>query len=155
VLDLFLPIVLAFSDPDSSPRARDLCQKVMDLQPAADPRWACAFADRLDRYATRHDMDPYLSLAIAMQESSLQPDAIGPTGDLGVFQFHPATMRSHGIERAKLDRGGSYSVEQHLLLLKSKMAMCRDRMGWSCYHSVTPSLRRTYEARVLRYYHRR
>lgn len=148
-----LPFVLAFSTPSVSERAKKLCARVLELQPAADPRWACSFAETLDVAAARHGMDPWISIAIAMQESSLRPGVVGPTGDMGVFQFHPATAKRVGINLKKLD-AGAYSVEQHLLLLKSKLRMCPGKRGWSCYHSVTPHLRAKYEQSVLRYYRR-
>jgi hypothetical protein len=152
LVTLFLPIVAAFAPTDASPRARQLCSRILHMQPAANPAWACQFADTLDREARKHAQDPYLSLAIAMQESSLKPLAVGPTGDRGIFQIHPGTAKRLGIDLHRLD-GSSYSIRQHLRILRLKRQLpgCQGKRWWSCYHSTTPHLRAKYERAVLRW----
>ncbi len=151
MLDIFLPIILAVSDPEASQADRDMCARVLELQPRSDPRWACTFASWLNYLAAKKGMDPRLSLAIAMQESSLNPDAVSPTNDKTVFQLSPGSIKAYKIDRTRL-KDIAYVTEQHLLLLKDKLDQCRDRRGWSCYHSKTPALRKKYEQCVLKYY---
>ncbi len=147
------PVAATFCrlEPD---RAAAVCVTALELQPSASPWWVVNLAEHLDFQAEVHGTDPWVSLAIGMQESSLRSDSIGPTGDAGTFQFHPATARAHGVDLSRL-RDLSYEVEQHVRLLKQKMATCSGtRNEWSCYHSTTPARRHEYERLVSRYMRR-
>lgn len=136
------------------------------LQPRAHPLYSLTLARALYRHSQAQSpglkkntqamtlsTDQRLALAIAMQESSLMPGAIGPTGDLGLFQVHPGTARDYGMDLQRLRWDVDYQVEQFYSLMADKRQMpgCRDRRGWSCWHSVTPELRAKYERAVLRF----
>lgn len=149
MLDLFIPAIL--ETMMSEQRVYKLAAQVERLQPAADRQWALEFATYLDRAARVYQMDPFVSLAIAMQESSLNPEAVGPTGDSGIFQVHPGTARRYKIDMERLKHDLPYAVDQHFRILRDKLQACPGKRGWSCYHSKTPHLRKKYEASVLRY----
>lgn len=137
--------------PAPTSRAAALYLYALTLQPRVDRMWAAQLAAELDRVASKYETDPWISLAIAMQESSLRPGAVGPGGDAGTFQFHPSTARRFGVDVRRLRSDLAYEVEQHVLLLKLKLEMCPGPRGWSCYHSVTPRHRAKYERLVRRY----
>lgn len=48
--------------------------------------------------AAQHGVDPRLALAVAEQESGLDPNATGRKGDGGVFQLMPETARQLGVQ---------------------------------------------------------
>lgn len=43
----------------------------------------------ITKLAEEHDIDPKLALDIAKAESSLNPEAIGKAGEVGLYQIHP------------------------------------------------------------------
>jgi soluble lytic murein transglycosylase-like protein len=151
MLDLFIPMILTCAASGASAEDRQLCERVMTLQPRVDVRWALFFSQTLNSLAKRYQMDPNLSLAIAMQESSLDPNAVSSTGDSGIFQVYPSTAKAYGIDLKRLKHDIPYSIEQHLRILKDKVSMCPGKRAWSCYHSKTERHRRKYEPLVMRY----
>ena len=48
--------------------------------------------------AQQYGLDPAIFRAQLMHESSLNPNAVGPGGELGIGQFQPATAQAFGID---------------------------------------------------------
>ncbi len=122
-------------------------------------------------------MDPWRSLAIAMQESSLKPgpyktpimvftdkchegvckkqfDIIEGYTDLGIFQFHINSVMYYNLDPVRIMSDMDYAIDSHFKILKNKMKVC-SRLGpesWTCYHSKTRSRRKLYKNLVNRYY---
>lgn len=122
------------------------------LQPSVDKKWAFKFSNLLYKHAKKYGMDPYRSLAIAMQESSLRPinrtttmvvmlkqrvcynvgacvdidgwQYITGATDVGVFQFSARTLRDYGINVARMQNDLEYVVEEHFKFLKQKIRTC-------------------------------
>lgn len=127
---------------------------MLKLQPKVDRKWAMRFSNLLHRYAEKNDMDPWQSLAIAMQESSLRQihrrenviiencsneksrqknSQKGPEcnlkytkaiTDMSVFQFHAQTILDYNMDIKKLHDDLEYAVKEHFKLLKTKMKNC-------------------------------
>lgn len=77
--------------------------------------------DLITQEARRHGLDPRLALAVATQESGLNPAAVGDNGrSLGLFQLQPAAARDAGIDprrRGEVSeniRGGVTYLKQRL-----------------------------------------
>jgi hypothetical protein len=124
----------------------------LQLQPALSPEVARHLAIELATQAEEGE-DPRLSLAIAMQESSLLGRQTEE--DRGLFQIHVGTARAFGIDLEKLDglRNLRKQVKAHLLVLRTKRAECA-RLGeesWTCYHSRTPHFRLAYRHATCRW----
>jgi hypothetical protein len=141
-------LAAAFSAPGAPAASVALCADILRMQPHVSPAWACQFADELDYYA---GADARLSLAIAMQESGLRMGVVSSTGDVGLFQVSPGTIRHYRLDRKRLSTDRQYAIRSHLLILADKRRMCPGPKGWSCYHSTTRKYRLAYEKQVGRY----
>jgi soluble lytic murein transglycosylase-like protein len=58
--------------------------------------------DMIRQTATAYGVDPALALAVAQRESSLNPYAQGPAGELGLFQLTPAAAQDVGVDRTTI-----------------------------------------------------
>ena len=56
------------------------------------------YTGQIIQTAQQYGVDPNLALAVAQQESSLNPDAISPEGAIGLFQLMPATASGLGVQ---------------------------------------------------------
>lgn len=151
------------------------------LQPGMSKQEALELADHINKYSKEHNTDPYISVAIGMQESSLtninrkqklvqikqecrdieRKDQACKTKyeitegftDIGLFQFHVSTVAARGLSVDKLMTDIKYSVKEHVKFLAEKIKDCEGKQNaWACYHSKTPSFKAKYEKDVLRYY---
>ena len=155
--------------------------RIITLQPKADKKWAMRLSNYLVRYAKKYQLDPWRSLAIAMQESSLLSTKrystvmvpilncssrrdcntvykiINAISDIGIFQLHANTVKQYNFTPSRLEHDLEYMVKTHFIVLKDKIKQCKKYgvEAWSCYHSKTPVLRKRYIRHVNRYYIRR
>lgn len=51
--------------------------------------YLASVASFAEHAAGKHGLDPYLLIALAFSESSINPDAVGPAGEIGLMQLHP------------------------------------------------------------------
>jgi hypothetical protein len=127
-------------------------KRIIELQPNIDRTYAHELAVEVTFWAAYYKCDPMLTVAIAMQESSLNPEAVSPTGDVTVFQLSPQTVKAYHLDAHRLKHDVAYQVQAHFRILSDKLDRCRGPRGWSCYHSATVSRRNDYERLVMRYY---
>ena len=153
------------------------CQ-IIKFRPNANKQWALQLSNYLVQYGKQYKLDPWRSLAIAMQESSLknakryttvlvptkecqknQPCLIKLTtlkavSDVGLFQLHASTIRNYSLDAIKVADNLEYMVETHYMVLAEKIKLCNNlgKDAWSCYHSRTKLLRKSYMKKVNRYY---
>lgn len=59
--------------------------------PAKHQKWSKDVAKAILEEATRHQLDPMFVAAVIEGESSFNPDARGPVGEIGLMQLRPAT----------------------------------------------------------------
>lgn len=152
------------------------CQ-ICKFNPHANKKWAMKLSNLLYQYGKEYHLDPWRSLAIAMQESSLKNQSrkrkvliyydfceksacvkkykyVEGLSDVGLFQFHVNTLIYHKINPLRLASDLDYSVEQHFLLLSKKQKQCQSlgKNAWACYHSRTKKHRDKYVKLVNRYF---
>jgi len=152
------------------------CQ-ICQFNPTIDKKWAMKLSNLLHKYGKAYDIDPWRSLAIAMQESSLKEQSrrrkvlvyydvckknhckkkykyVEGVSDIGLFQFHVNTIIYNKINPLRLASDLDYTVQQHFLLLSKKQQQC-DHLGkesWACYHSKNKKYRDKYVKLVNRYF---
>ena len=149
--------------------------KIVKLNPSIDTEFAFELSNLLYKKAKEYGTDPMVSVAIAMQESSLrninrttqgylekdcdsthQKSAmcvVPVVTDIGIFQIHVYTAKNYGFNMESLMTDIEYQVDSHLKILKQKLKNCRHlgKEAWSCYHSTTPKYRLKYVKDVSRY----
>jgi len=178
---LILCLLLMFASPTLAQEVDCSLHKLyctmLELRPTIDKTWAMRLSDALFRLSKKHETDPWRSLAIAMQESSLREvnkkhkvmvfketchqgiciedyEIINGISDLGLFQFNVSTVINNDIDPMRLRNDITYAVDWHLKILKKKMVECAWLLeeAWSCYHSKTPKFRKRYVQMVEQYY---
>lgn len=137
-------------------------------------------SNAIAKYSKQYGTDPYRSVAIAMQESSLRnvhrkqdfiiitetcdeenvcsesvKQSTGYT-DLGIFQFHARTIKERNVDVLLLRDDVEYATEQHIKLLAEKKRLCQElgSEAYTCYHSKTPKYRELYKKAVEGYYNK-
>lgn len=130
----------------------------------------------ITRYSKKFGFDPNISVAIAMQESSLEnKNRIGTIlkdgkfvngiTDVGVFQIHIRTLANlnkegYAIDTKRLENDVEYQTYWHAFILKNKIKTCKNERSklkvsvgseWSCYHSFTLEQRKVYLKDVSRH----
>lgn len=133
------------------PQVMRLERAIYALQPACDPDVAAQLARSLFYWSKVYHVDPFVSVAIGFQESSLMPGRVGPTGDVGIFQIHGQTIKNYRLDKTRLVNDIDYMVQAHMLIMADKLTMCKGRNGYSCYHSFTLVHRLQYEHDVSRF----
>ncbi len=106
--------------------------------------------------ALKRGVDPALAVAVARQESSLNPNAEGDSGkSLGLFQLSAAAAQDAGIDPAHRQdveaniTGGVEYLRQSLKRANGQVPLALD------YYNKGPGLRggdREYVAHVMQYY---
>jgi soluble lytic murein transglycosylase-like protein len=59
---------------------------------------ASSIENQIASEARKQGLDPRIAIAVATVESSLNPKAVGPKGELGLFQLHPKFFKSVGTQ---------------------------------------------------------
>jgi len=151
--------------------------KILKLKPKVDKTWAMEFSNKLVAGAKRSNINPSISLAILMQESSLTNvntfkkdehvekkcteksctkiiTQVNKVVDLSIAQININTAIHYKCDIEKLfffDE--DEALECHFRVLKDKIKMCNHLgdLDWSCYHSTTEIHRIKYVDLVSRY----
>jgi hypothetical protein len=90
--------------------------------------------------------DPALALAVAHVESSMNPNAIGAQGEVGLFQLHPRYFKNAPVEpRANAKKG-----IDHLLYWQKRCPHKVNKQFVICYNSGRRFLRSPKRAPYLR-----
>lgn len=143
---------------------------IIKLKPGIDKSFAKSLASSISKYSRIYGIDPRISVAIAMQESSFtninrhgavltkSNQIVRGDTDIGVFQIHIdtiAALKKEGspINTEWLKRDVDYQALWHARILREKIKTCRvqhERLEieqgkeWSCYHSFNKKQREVY-----------
>jgi soluble lytic murein transglycosylase len=70
---------------------KNILATVSKRLPAKYKSQASKITETIIKEATAHKLDPYFVMAVISGESSFNPRAIGPVGEIGMMQLRPAT----------------------------------------------------------------
>ncbi len=151
---------------------------IIKLRPDMRKDWAMELSNAVYANSKKYGLDPYRSLAIGMQESSLKRinrkqemvvlkencdenevceasyEIVEGYTDISLWQFHVKTIKAHNMDLVRLATDINYSTELHFRLLKQKIKDCAylSDEAWTCYHSATEKHRKLYKSLVDVYY---
>ncbi len=108
------------------------------------------------KYAEKYRLDPYVIIAISMQESSLDPNnhrrRKGFITDYGLLQINKGMLKPLHLNPARLLLDPDYYMDCAIAFLAEKIQMGRgDKYPWSLWHDSRPIYRKPYESHVIRY----
>lgn len=165
ILVLLVPSLALPKELPPAKKPNPIFNKILKLRPTINKGFAMELSGYIAKYSKQFKTDPMLSVAIAMQESSLEnknregavmtEDGTIVRGitDVGVFQIHIATIANEGIDADRLKTDVDYQTYWHTKILAEKIKTCtaqRTKLQvkagneWSCYHSFTYSKRSVY-----------
>lgn len=159
------------------PNPHTIYCKMLKLKPRLNKTWAMEFSNKLVRGAASNGTKPEISLAIMMQESSLENvntfkldehvekkctetsctkvvTQVNQVVDMSIAQINIKTAVYYSCNIEKLfffDEDEALAC--HFKILKSKMKLCAHLQdeSYSCYHSINEPYRSTYVGLVKRY----
>ena len=155
--------------PRNQVRNNPVLQEILKLNPKVDHAFALKLSQYILKYSREFKTDPKVSVAIAMQESSLENKnregyvmaddgrVVHGITDVGVFQIHVATIANLHIDFERLKTDVDYQTYWHTKILAEKIKICRAKAEelevksgkeWGCYHSFNAVPRAEYVADV-------
>jgi hypothetical protein len=157
-----LRVIIAIASLTSIAKAdpvQNLYKRITELNSVICKKTALELSELLVKYSKKHNTDPNVSVAIAMQETGITNKnrmEKGKVTDVGMFQFHIDTIKYYKLDKVRLMNDLEYAVKSHTKLLRIKIDQCRNILkvknkAWSCYHSFTESHREKYITAVGRY----
>ena len=102
-------------------------------------------------YSIQYGVDPKVAVAVAMQESSLNPDAIGEAGEIGLYQIMPRYAKNVSIKQLKDPR---VNIRLGIKKLKEVKDYCnhQEKIDWLvCYNYVFGNAKRVKHPRLFPY----
>lgn len=176
---LSLVTTVSFSQgwPSCPSTVHKLYCAIIKINPSIDKDYALTLSNYIYKASAKYNTDPLRTVAIAAQESMFrnihrqhtvlelvedcsEGDCIeymrsvrGYT-DIGVYQFHAATIKNYGMDAIRLRDDIEYATDRHAYLLSVKLKECADlgKDAWVCYHSRTLEHREKYKRMVNKYY---
>lgn len=142
---------------------------IIKVKPTVNKTLAMELSNHIYKYSKEYDTNPIISVAIAMQESSLrnidrkgkilnkQGRVVTGISDIGIFQIHIETAKNNSIDMIRLRTDLEYQVMWHVKILAQKIRVCKNKRAelgievgyeWSCYHSYTLKRRLRYKEDV-------
>lgn len=176
---LSTPILSAEGRPKCPSVSHPIYCSILKLNQNIDKSYAFKLSNYIHKATKKYKLDPMRSVAIAAQESMFQNihrkhtvlelvekcendtcveymRTVRGYTDIGVWQFHAATIRQYGMDALRLRDDIEYATDRHAFLLRAKLRECADlgTDAWVCYHSRTVKYREKYKRMVNRYYNR-
>lgn len=106
---------------------------------------ACAYETEIRAEARRRGVNPEVAVAIAEAESSCRPDAIGPDGEIGLFQLGESARRGLSVSEARRPEPNIRAGVAHLA--ENRVAGEQDARNYFSWHNAGVREWRRLEAR--------
>ena len=152
---------------------------ILTINKDVDKDFAMKLSNYIYKYSSKYNQDPYRTVSIIAQESMFKNihrkhtvleiyeecveevcveyvRKVRGYTDIGLYQFHAATIEAYGLDVLRLRDDIEYATEQHFLLMKDKLRECSylKEEAWTCYHSATEKHRIKYKKLVNRFYNK-
>lgn len=102
-------------------KLRDVRSKILATVKKRLPKKYKSSADVITKAimgeASKHGLDPYFVMAMISGESSFNPDAIGPVGEIGMMQIRPTTGKWMA-KKARLPWNGENTLRNPVMNIK-------------------------------------
>lgn len=85
----------------------------------------------IERKAVKYGIDPKLAVAIAMTESSLNPNAVGSLGEIGLFQLRP---EFHDVRPGDIKHNVELAM-RYLSYVKNRCLRRYDAAWFVCFNT--------------------
>lgn len=142
--------------------------RIKELNPKVDSQYAMKLSNHIHKYSRMYNMDPMISVAIAMQESAFRNvnrkgtiklkngTTVSGVTDVGVFQINIANIDHYKIDYFRLQHDLKYQTYWHYQILREMIRICKAHKlakgrEFSCYHSTTRYHRQQYFRLIKRY----
>lgn len=103
-------------------------------------------------YSQIYHVDPIIALSVASVESGLNPNAVGPTKDLGVFQLNPKTFNSYS-KKQLLDPETNIKLGvRYIAEMKRDCTHNIDNTYVLCYNLGTSGAKKVKHPKLFPYY---
>ena len=161
----------------AKPRARFLPNKnkhpifhfILNLRPNINKRLAMRYSNSFHRYSKRYDLDPYLLVSIAMQESGIVLNKIRMVKgyvyvdgkyvpmkietDFCMMQIHYRNIENMGLDLKRLQTDYDYCIGVGAKILASFRRYEKDEENWwTRYNARSHYKRKIYGGLINRYY---
>src|SRR5690606_32727266 len=85
----------------------------------------------IERKAMKYGIDPKLAVSIAMTESSLNPNAVGSLGEIGLFQLRP---EFHDVKQGDIKHNVELAM-RYLSYVKNRCLRRYDVAWFVCFNT--------------------
>jgi len=102
-------------------------------------------------YAIQNGIDPKIALSVVAVESSFNPNVIGITGDVGLFQLNPKSFPNYSIKQLK---DPTLNIELGIKYLAKMKKECKykDNNEWLlCYNYGVKNAKRVKHPELFPY----
>lgn len=103
-------------------------------------------------YATMHGIDPKLAVSVAMVESSLKVNAVGPKGEVGLFQVRPELFKHIPKDKLMKPEINTIIGVQHLAWNKKYCPHKEDKTWLVCYNYGIGNAKKVKHPKLFPYY---
>lgn len=113
---------------------------------------ASAITTLIASTAEQYGVDPQLALEVAIEESSLNPNASGSSGEIGLFQLMPATAAALGVDPTNMAaniQGGCMLLAQLLSVFQGDIPSVL--AAYNAGHGYVQNLQSVYGSNWLSY----
>lgn len=160
-------IMLLFNSTVFAKDNNRVFNKIIKLKPKMDRVVAQNLADQISKYSKEFKVDPILVVAIAMQESGLDPlnhrTVVGLNSqgemselvtDVGIMQVNLNSIKPYKLSGYMLMNFPDYALWAGIKILSHKLKDCKVKYGdtaFGCYNSSTEQYHTEYVTLVRRY----
>lgn len=138
-----------------------ILKQIQKNHPTLKSEFANNLANAIEDASKKHGIKANKLVAIAMQESTYQLDAVGCyeikgkiVCDYCMMQINERTVKAFGFDQERLLTDLNYCVEAGALVLKDfkRMYASKEDQWWTRYNSSNSEKREIYLAKVSRYF---